>query len=75
MALDPPPKLERRARDVRLVVDRFTWRRDQGDRLSDSCEQAFRRGEGRLELLIGTGERERRSEHWECSHCGADRQG
>jgi excinuclease ABC subunit A len=55
---------------VLIVVDRFTWRPEERDRLVDSCEQAFRRGEGRLELQLGDRARERRSERWECSHCG-----
>ncbi len=69
--LDPLPKLARGAHDVRVIVDRLVWRRDESDRLSDSCDQAFRRGEGRLELTLGGRMPERRSERWECSNCGA----
>jgi excinuclease ABC subunit A len=69
--LDPLPKLGRGTRQVRVVVDRFTWRPEESQRLVDSCEQAFRRGEGRLELKLGDRPAERRSERWECAHCGA----
>ncbi len=69
--LDPLPKLKRGTAEVRVVVDRFTWRRGEEARLAEACEQAFRRGEGRLELWRGEGPPERRSELWECSHCGA----
>ncbi|MFI5372453.1 MAG: excinuclease ABC subunit A, partial [Candidatus Eisenbacteria bacterium] len=68
--LDPPPKLPRGLRVIRLVIDRFTWEPGETTRLADSCEQAFRRGEGRLELIVGDREPERRSERWECSNCG-----
>jgi len=68
--LDPLPKLGRGASEVQVVVDRFTWRRGEEVRLAESCEQAFRRGEGRLELRLGERPPERRSERWECSHCG-----
>jgi excinuclease ABC subunit A len=71
VGLDPPPKLERRTKQVRVVADRFTWRPEESQRLVDSCEQAFRRGEGRLELRLGGRPIERRSERWECAHCGA----
>ncbi len=70
VSLDPLPRLPRGARTVRVVVDRFSWRPDQASRLADSCEQAFRRGEGRLELKHGNHPLERRSERWECAHCG-----
>ncbi len=68
--LDPLPALRRGTREARVVVDRFTWRAEETQRLVDSCEQAFRRGEGRLELRRGDRPRERRSERWECAHCG-----
>jgi excinuclease ABC subunit A len=71
VGLDPAPKLPARAKEVWIVVDRFTWRATERQRLVDSCEQAFRRGEGRLLLRRGAHEIERRSERWECSHCGA----
>jgi excinuclease ABC subunit A len=71
VALDPPPRLPRNTRSVALVVDRFTWRRSERERLVESCEQAFRRGEGRLLLELGEREPEPRSERWECSACGA----
>jgi excinuclease ABC subunit A len=71
VALEPLPKLKRGTQQVLVIVDRFTWRPEEHPRLVDSCEQAFRRGEGRLELQLGAGPRGRRSERWECSHCGA----
>ncbi len=69
--LEPPPKLPRGAAAVSVVVDRFTWRRGEEARLAESCEQAFRRGEGRLALVRGDRAPETRSEHWECARCGA----
>jgi excinuclease ABC subunit A len=68
--LDPPPRLPRTVRELPVVVDRFTWRRVERDRLVESCEQAFRRGEGRLALALGARPLERRSERWECAACG-----
>jgi len=71
--LDPVPKLKRAVKHVSVVVDRFKWRPDERERLVEACEQAFRRGEGRLELVLGAGGPvgpERRSERWECAHCG-----
>ena len=71
VALDPLPRLPARTRSVQLVIDRFTWQKSQAGRLADSCEQAFRRGEGRLEIRRGERPAETRSERWECSACGA----
>ncbi len=68
--LDPCPRLPRGTREIRLVIDRFTWRAGEAERLADSAAQAFRRGEGRLELKRGGRPAERRSERWECSNCG-----
>ena len=75
--LDPPPKLKRAAKRVSVVVDRFKWRPDERERLVEACEQAFRRGEGRLELMLRAGGPETpktapepRNERWECTHCG-----
>jgi len=68
--LEPAPRLPRGTRAVQVVVDRFTWRRGEEARLAEACEQAFRRGEGRLELCRGDRPPERRSERWECAHCG-----
>ena len=68
--LDPLPKLKRGTAEVQVVVDCFTWRRGEEARLAESCELAFRRGEGRLELRLGERPAERRSERWECSQCG-----
>ena len=70
VALDPLPKLPSRSREVWIVIDRFTWRAAERQRLVDSCEQGFRRGEGRLFLRRGEGPIERRSERWECASCG-----
>jgi excinuclease ABC subunit A len=69
MPLDPLPKLKRGTRTVKVVIDRFRWAPSERERLVDSCEQGFRRGEGRIELWIGE-RAESRSERWECSHCG-----
>jgi len=68
--LDPPPKLPRGAKSLAVLVDRFRWRDDESQRLVEACEQAFRRGEGRLLLQSGEGEPAPRSERWECSNCG-----
>src|SRR6185295_7856021 len=68
LPLDPLPRLPARTRSVQLVIDRFTG---QAGRLADSCEQAFRRGEGRLEIRRGERPAEKRSERWECAACGA----
>ncbi len=70
VALEPAPRLPRGAREVPIVVDRFTWRTSEAARLAESCEQAFRRGEGRLSVKLGERAAEKRSERWECSHCG-----
>ncbi len=69
--LEPLPKLKRGTKTVAVVVDRFTWQPDEGQRLAEACEAAFRRGEGRLDLHRAGAAPERRSERWECSHCGA----
>ncbi len=69
-SLEPLPRLPRGTDLVQVVIDRFTWRPDERARLVESCEAAFRRGEGRLELVHGAGAPERRSERWECSACG-----
>jgi len=66
-----PPKLPGGTREVLVVADRFTWRRSEGARLVDSAQQAFRRGEGRLQFRLGERPLEQRSERWECSNCGA----
>jgi excinuclease ABC subunit A len=68
--LDPVPKLPRGTKQVRVVVDRFTWRAAELPRLVEATEQAFRRGEGRLELKLGDRAPEKNSERWECAHCG-----
>jgi excinuclease ABC subunit A len=68
--LEPPPALVREAREALVVVDRFRWLPGEESRLADSCEQAFRRGEGRLLLSLDDRSPEPRSERWECSACG-----
>ena len=68
--LDPCPKLGRKARAVDLVIDRFRWDPADASRLVEACDQAFRRGEGRLALVLDDGEAMPRSERWECSACG-----
>ncbi|MBK7368770.1 MAG: hypothetical protein IPJ04_12930 [Candidatus Eisenbacteria bacterium] len=68
--LDPAPKLAKGTKSVLVVMDRFRWHPDESSRLVEACEQAFRRGEGRLELIVGGAEPARRSERWECSNCG-----
>ncbi len=68
--LEPAPKLARGAKVVRVVMDRFRWHADEAQRLVEACEQAFRRGEGRLELVVAGAAPARRSERWECSNCG-----
>ncbi|MGH7742398.1 MAG: excinuclease ABC subunit UvrA, partial [Candidatus Eiseniibacteriota bacterium] len=67
--LEPLPRLGR-AREVRVLVDRIKWNAGENARLAESSEQAFRRGEGVLLLVRGSGEPERRSERWACSNCG-----
>jgi len=71
LPLDPLPKLPARTQRVHVVVDRFTWAPMERQRLVDSLEQAFRRGEGRLEIVRGNRAPEPRSERWECAACGA----
>ena len=69
--LEPLPRLRRGAREVAIVIDRFTWRPEERERLVESAEQAFRRGEGRLDLRLGDEPPRRFSERWECGNCGA----
>ena len=68
--LEPLPRIKKTEKVIRLVIDRFSWHPDELARLSDSVEQAYRRGEGRLELQLGDADPIRRSERWECSNCG-----
>ncbi len=70
VALDPLPKLPRGTTAIGVVVDRFRWESAEAGRLVEACEQAFRRGEGRLDLALGEAPAARRSERWECSSCG-----
>src|SRR5205823_6251253 len=68
--LEPAPRLPRGTTHVAVVIDRFTWSAGEVARLAEAAEQAFRRGEGRLELVRGDRAAEKRSERWECSACG-----
>ena len=70
VGLDPPPKLKRGTRSLDVLVDRFRWRAGESQRLVEACEQAFRRGEGRLRLQVGEEPPGQRSDRWECAHCG-----
>ena len=70
VALDPTPKLKRGTKQVRIVIDRLRWEPAERERLVDACEQAFRRGEGHLELVVGEGAPLPRNDRWECSNCG-----
>jgi excinuclease ABC subunit A len=70
VAMDPVPALAKRAREVHVVVDRFRWRAEERDRLVEACEQAFRRGEGKLLVVREGQEPTRYNESWECSNCG-----
>jgi len=70
VTIEPPAPLPDQTREVLVVVDRFTWKPEETARLAESAEQAFRRGEGRLLLKLGERAPERRSERWECAHCG-----
>ena len=70
LGLDPVPALGKRAREVDVVVDRFRWRPDERDRLVEACEQAFRRGEGKLAIVRGGDGPATFNERWECSNCG-----
>ena len=68
--LDPLPKLKKGTKQVELVIDRFRWSPDERERLVEACEQAFRRGERALLLVVGDRPAEARNENWACSHCG-----
>jgi excinuclease ABC subunit A len=68
--LEPLPKLARGIAAVEVVIDRFTWKGGEGPRLAEAAEQAFRRGEGRLRLVLGGNDLGPRSERWECAACG-----
>ena len=68
--LDPLPKLRRGTKSLAVLVDRFRWKDGEAQRLVEACEQAFRRGEGRLQLQVGDAAPATRSERWECSNCG-----
>jgi excinuclease ABC subunit A len=68
--MDPVPALGKSTREVHVVVDRIKWRPDERERLVEACEQAFRRGEGKLAIVRGESTPTRYNERWECSHCG-----
>ena len=55
VGLDPVPALGKGAREVPVVVDRIRWRPGERDRLVEACEQAFRRGEGKLAIVRDSG--------------------
>ena len=69
VALEPLPRIGR-AKEVRVLVDRFKWSAEERSRLAESAEQAFRRGEGVMLLAREGRESERRSERWACPKCG-----
>jgi excinuclease ABC subunit A len=68
--MDPVPALAGRSSEVHVVVDRFKWRAEERDRLVEACEQAFRRGEGKLAIVRGEAAPAPYNERWECSNCG-----
>ncbi len=68
--LEPLPSLPRGSREVRVIADRFTWQPGEESRLAEACEQAYGRGEGKLEIVRGAREPEPRTERWECRNCG-----
>ena len=68
--LEPLPRLKKGTKRVDVVVDRFRWQPDERDRLVEACEQAFRRGERSLALVVGARAPEARNEQWQCSSCG-----
>ncbi len=65
---DPP----RGQGSLEVVVDRFTYRTEARKRITDSLEQAFHFGKGRLNLYFPEEgwRREPFSNHLHCSHCG-----
>jgi excinuclease ABC subunit A len=67
--LDPLPAIGR-VREILVVADRLKWHLEESSRLAESCELAFRRGDGRLEIRREHHAPERRNERWECSNCG-----
>jgi len=67
--IEPLPRIGR-AKEVRVLVDRFKWGPSEASRLAESSEQAFRRGEGVLLVALGEREPQRRSERWACPKCG-----
>jgi excinuclease ABC subunit A len=55
---------------LEVVVDRFAYRADNHKRISDSLEQAFHFGKGRLSLFLSQEHaREPFSNHLHCPHC------
>jgi len=57
--------------EIEIVVDRLTYRPEARKRITDSLEQAFRYGKGRLNLYFPNDEwrREPYSNHLHCPHC------
>ncbi len=60
-----------RASPVLVLVDRFRWEAERAGRLSEACEAAYRRGEGRL-WLVRDGGGATRSERLVCPHDGSE---
>jgi excinuclease ABC subunit A len=58
-----------RGEPLLVLVDRFAWQAARSGRLSEACEAAYRRGEGRL-WLVRDGRGESRSERHRCPDDG-----
>jgi excinuclease ABC subunit A len=68
---DEPPKLDKKSKhDIAYVVDRIALKMSEKARLTDSLEQALRWGEGRLQVLLASGETQVFSEKRACIPCG-----
>jgi excinuclease ABC subunit A len=55
---------------VDVLVDRLALDKDERERLADSLEMAFKKGEGRARVLTGDGREFLISERLECKPCG-----
>ena len=53
-----------------VIVDRLKATAEERGRVVDALETAFREGAGRAVAVVGDGERQRFSEHFECRSCG-----
>jgi excinuclease ABC subunit A len=60
---------EKKDEDLSIVADRVLLRPSDRTRIMDSLEQAFRFGEGRLDLWVGPDHHLAFSTHLECAHC------